>query len=82
MPKLSEYLPNGNPNPRGNPLEIKRRLDGLSTVKLDNGIAHTLTIMCHTETLGDLLDSDLKGIVAHLHSREPGHFRKKKANGN
>jgi hypothetical protein len=63
--------------PEGQILSTKRGWDGLSSVKIDNGIPHTITIVAQTETLSDLLACDLAEIREHLMTRKPGHFRRK-----
>lgn len=63
---------------RGRVLEVKSQLSGHSTVKLDNGPVKTITLVCHTETLGDLLGADTKVLWEHLMTRKPGHFRVKR----
>jgi len=78
MRESSESLTNTGSDPRGRVLQIKVNPDGTSRVVLDNGPVKTITIHCQTVTLHDLLSSDLKLIRAHLMTRHPGHFRKKK----
>jgi len=78
MRESSESLTNSEPSPRGRVLKVKVNPDGTSRVVLDNGPFNTITIHCQTVTLYDLLSSDLKLIRAHLMTRHPGHFRKKK----
>lgn len=68
---------NSKSPPEGQILKVTRNPDGLSTVRLDNGIPHTLTLITRTEVLGDLLGTDLAEIRAHLMTRQPGHFRRK-----
>lgn len=68
---------NSRQPPEGRILKVKRALDGLSSVQLDNGIPHTITIVTRTEVLHELLGTDLADIRAHLMSRQPGHFRRK-----
>jgi hypothetical protein len=67
------------PDPKGRLLKTAHHVDGTSMAVLDNGATSTITIMCHSETLPDLLASDLAAIQAHLMTRAPGHFRKKRA---
>ena len=68
---------NSSKPPEGKVLSVKRLTSGLSEVQVDNGIPHTFTVVTRTENLGDLLSADLAEIRAHLHSRQPGHFRRK-----
>jgi hypothetical protein len=69
---------NSGQPPEGKMLSVKNHWDGLSVVKVDNGVPHTISILTRTEVLGDLLSSDLTEIRAHLMTRHPGHFRSKK----
>jgi hypothetical protein len=64
--------------PEGKVLKVNHALDGYSTVRLDNGIPHTLTILTRSEDFPALMGSDLADIRAHLMSRHTGHFRSKK----
>jgi hypothetical protein len=64
-------------SPLGNILKVTQNLDGTSLVRLDNGPASKIDIVCHTETLEPLLASDMAAIQEHLMSRKPGHFRTK-----
>lgn len=77
MPESLPQSKNSSKNLKGNLLTVKQHWDGLSSVKLDNGIPHTLTILTRTESLGDLLGTDLAEMRAHLMTRHPGHFRSK-----
>lgn len=63
---------------RGRILKVSKGETGYSSVKLDNGPFRTVTIHCHAEGLGDLLESDMQAIIAHLHTRQEGHFRTKR----
>jgi hypothetical protein len=64
--------------PEGQILKVQQHWDGLSSVKLDNGVPHTISILTRTENLADLLGTDLAEIRAHLMTRRPGHFRSKR----
>jgi hypothetical protein len=68
---------NSSKPPEGQILKVSNQWDGLSSVRLDNGIPHTLTLITRTEVLADLLGTDLAEIRAHLMTRQPGHFRRK-----
>jgi hypothetical protein len=63
--------------PEGRILKVTQAYDGLSTVKLDSSLPHTITILTRTEDLGTLLGTDLAEIRTHLLTRRPGHFRSK-----
>jgi hypothetical protein len=65
-------------DPRGNLLMVNRRLDGHSSVVIDNGPFRTITLLCRTEDLGALLDADTRLIQNHLMSRKPGRIRRKR----
>jgi hypothetical protein len=73
-PRLSS---NSKQPPEGQILKVQNHNSGLSTVQLDNGVPHTITIVSRTEVLHELLATDLADIRAHLMTRQPGHFRKK-----
>jgi hypothetical protein len=62
---------------RGRVLKVSRRNTGMSQVVLDNGPFRTITLHCHTETLGDLLDAGSKELWTHLMVRGSDRFRKK-----
>ena len=64
-------------DPRGRVLKVQNRLDGMSSVVLDNGISNTITVHVFTEDLHNILQSDLRGLWEHINTRKPGHFRKK-----
>jgi hypothetical protein len=64
-------------NPRGQVLRVSSRLDGLSTVLVDNGPFSTISIHCRTEDLVQLTQEDTAALVSHLMTRKPGHFRTK-----
>jgi len=72
QPSRNSRLP-----PEGQVLKVSHHPDGLSQVKLDSGIPHTITIVTRSEDLGALLGTDLAAIRAHLLTRQPGHFRRK-----
>jgi hypothetical protein len=77
---MSESQPQSKPSkrpPEGRILETRQSLDGLSSVKIDNGPLHTITILTRTEDLEPLLGTDLADIRAHLMTRRSGHFRSK-----
>lgn len=78
-PQSRKQSRNSSQPPEGKILKVKQAPDGLSTVQLDNGIPHTITILTRTEELGGLLGSDLADIREHLMTRKPGHFRRKAA---
>jgi hypothetical protein len=63
--------------PRGQVLKVRSRLDGMSTVQVDNGPFQTVTLHTRTEDLGALVTADLPALVEHLMTRKPGHFWKK-----
>lgn len=69
---------NTEESPLGNILKTTHNMDGTSQVRIDNGPTHTITIVTHTELLGDLTATDMRSIRDHLMSRKPGHFRVKK----
>ena len=64
-------------DPRGNLLRVERKLDGYTRVALDNGPASVINLMVPTESLDDLLSTDLRRVWEHVMTRKPGHFRKK-----
>ncbi len=76
-------MPSGKPSPtpqqspRGRILKISHNLDGTSQVTIDNGADKTITLVCNSETLQDLLAADTRKLHAHVMTRVPGHFRKK-----
>jgi hypothetical protein len=63
--------------PESRILKTKHSADGLSSVTLDNGLLHTITIVTRAEDFGTLVGSDLAEIRAHLMTRAEGHFRRK-----
>lgn len=63
--------------PRGQVLRVRSRLNGMSTLQLDNGPFRTVTLHTRTEDLAGLMGEDLSAIVEHLMTRKPGHFRRK-----
>jgi hypothetical protein len=65
-------------DPRGRILAIKQTDTGKNQVVIDNGPVNTITIHCYTETLAELLAEDPAKLRAHLMTRMPGHFRRKK----
>lgn len=62
---------------RGRVLKVQSQASGHSVVQLDNGPFRTISLVCHTETLSDLLASDGAELWEHLMTRKPGHFRRK-----
>lgn len=49
----------------------------MSTVLVDNGPFHTVSIHCRTEDLVQLTSADTAALVEHLMTRKTGHFRRK-----
>jgi hypothetical protein len=68
---------NSSQPPEGQVLKVRNHNSGLSTVELDNGVPHTITIVSRTEDLHILLGTDLADVREHLMTRKPGHFRRK-----
>lgn len=65
------------PDPKGRILKVSSRLDGLSTVVVDNGPFRTVSIHTRTEDLAQLTSEDTAALVEHLMTRKAGHFRTK-----
>jgi hypothetical protein len=78
MPQSRKPSSDSKTPPESKVLKVSHSLAGYSTVKLDNGIPHTLTILARSEDFPALMGSDLADIRAHLMSRHTGHFRSKK----
>jgi hypothetical protein len=76
-PSVKQYRDSSKP-PEGQPLQVKHNMDGLTQVKLDNGVPHAITILTRTEDFPALMGSDLAAIREHLMTRKPGHFRSKR----
>ena len=64
-------------DPRGRVLKVSPRLDGMTSVVLDNGISNTITVHVFTEDLEQLMAANPRAIWEHIVTRKPGHFRKK-----
>lgn len=77
MSKSLKPFRNSSKPPEGQILKVQNHWDGLSSVKLDNGVPHTITILTRTEELHNLLGTDLADIREHVMTRKPGHFRSK-----
>ena len=78
MKQSQQSSSNSSQEPEGRILKVVRDTSSLSKVILDNGVTSTITILSRPDQLPALLESDMREIRLHLHSRGPGHFRKKR----